>query len=100
MSDNALKPFAVNMRTALELLGRMSRSYIYEAAGRGELDLIKDGGKTLVTLQSIERRQQSLPRLEVKPFVPRVYNKKPNKKPVKRQRGSRKQTERSPALAG
>lgn len=88
MSDSALKPFAVNIQTARELLGRKSRSYIYEAAGRGELDLVKDGGKTLVTVELIERRQQSLPRLEVKPFVPRDRKKRPNpQKPVKRERG-------------
>jgi hypothetical protein len=62
-----LKPYAVPIKTAQELLGRKARSDIYEAIGRGELDAVKDGTKTLIVLASIERRQQNLPRGLAKP---------------------------------
>jgi hypothetical protein len=63
----SLKPYAVPIKTAQELLGRKARSDIYEAIGRGELDVIKDGAKTLIVLASIERRQANLPRGLAKP---------------------------------
>jgi hypothetical protein len=58
----ALKPFAVSIKTALELLGGKSRSQFYVDVGAGKLDVIKDGNKTLVILESIERHLASLPR--------------------------------------
>ena len=58
----ALKPRAVPIKTARVLLGNKARSEIYEAAKRGELDLVKDGFRTLVTLQSIESYQAKWPR--------------------------------------
>ena len=76
-----LKPYAVQISVARVLLGGKSRSHIYDAAARGELDLVKDGGKTLVTVESIERRQQALPRVSVKPYAPRIHTKRANPQP-------------------
>jgi hypothetical protein len=56
-----LKPFAVAIPVAQSLMGDKSRSELYEAAARGEVDFVKDGKKTLVVLASIERRQAALP---------------------------------------
>ncbi len=70
MSDSTLKPFAVSLRET-ERLTAKSRSSIYEAIGRGELDAIKDAGRTLITIESIERRQAALPRATIKPPKPR-----------------------------
>src|SRR5712692_7698759 len=39
----ALKPVAVTIRVAQKLLGDKSRSLVYEAVGRKELDAVKDG---------------------------------------------------------
>jgi hypothetical protein len=51
-----IKPFAVPLRgEGRRLLGNKAVSEIYEAAGRGELELVKDGGRTLITLRSIEQ---------------------------------------------
>jgi len=61
-----LKPFAVPIRAASALLGGKSRTGIYAAVGRGQLDFVKDGDRTLVTLESIERYQQSWPRAAIK----------------------------------
>lgn len=73
-SDAFIKPFAVSIAEARALLGGKSRSEIYVAAGRGELQFVKDGGKTLVVLESIEHRQRSLPPLKVKSAAPRSKN--------------------------
>jgi hypothetical protein len=56
-----LKPYAVSIPVAQSLMGDKSRSEVYEAQARGEVDFVKDGKKTLVVLASIERRQASLP---------------------------------------
>lgn len=58
---NGLEPYAVSVKTARELLGGKSHAGIYEAIAKGELEALKDGGKTLITLRSIRNRQQSLP---------------------------------------
>jgi hypothetical protein len=49
-----LKPFAVPIPVARTLLSKC-RTGIYDAVGRGELDAVKDGPRTLITLASIER---------------------------------------------
>jgi hypothetical protein len=56
-----LKPYAVSIPVAQSLMGDKSRSEVYEARARGEVDFVKDGKKTLVVLASIERRQAALP---------------------------------------
>ena len=66
-----LEPFAVSVRETQRLLGDKSHSGVYELIGRGELDAIKDGAKTLITLASIQRRQASLPPAKIKPPAPR-----------------------------
>jgi hypothetical protein len=42
-------------------------SQVYERLARGEYDGYKDGASTKVTVASIKRRRQSLPRAEYKP---------------------------------
>jgi hypothetical protein len=61
-----LKPYAVAIPVAQSLMGDKSRSEVYEAAAKGEIDLVKDGKKTLVVLASIESRQAALPPAKVK----------------------------------
>jgi hypothetical protein len=67
-----LKPYAVPIKTAQKLLAEKPRSEIYKAIGRGELDAIKDGAKTLIVLASIERRQAALPRANIKALPPLI----------------------------
>ena len=64
-----LEPFAVPLKEARRLLGDMSHSRIYDIIGRGELEAVKDGGKTLITTRSIRARQEALPRAKIKPTV-------------------------------
>jgi hypothetical protein len=75
LSDNggsfALRPKAVTIRKAQEVLGDKARSQVYEAVGRGELDAVKDGNKTLITVESIERYMAAWPRAKIKPSTPR-----------------------------
>jgi hypothetical protein len=66
MSDFTLRPYAVPVAKARALLGDKAASTLYVDAARPDgdplkLNLIKDGNKTLVTLESIERRQRALP---------------------------------------
>jgi hypothetical protein len=77
MSD--FKPLAVSVDDAARLLGcgaskqrkkkpktkwRPGRSSVYEMIKRGELEAYKDGARTKVTMESIERRLASLPRIQ------------------------------------
>jgi hypothetical protein len=71
-----LKPFAVPIPTAQFLLGEKSIAALYNDGGRAEDDplrlvFVKDGTKTLITLDSIERRQRSLPIAKIAPQKPR-----------------------------
>jgi len=61
-----IKPFAVSIRVAQKLLGDKARSVVYDEIGRGRLEAIKDGGKTLIVLESIERYMASLPEAKIK----------------------------------
>jgi hypothetical protein len=74
-----LKPFAVPLPVARKLLGGKSRSEIYKAVGRGELDAVKDGKRTLITTASIERRQTGLPRAEFREYPPPRKRGRPRK---------------------
>ncbi len=65
-----LKPYAVPLPIAQKLLGGKGKGRIYEAIGRGELEAIKDGKRTLIILASIERRQKSLPPADFKKYPP------------------------------
>jgi hypothetical protein len=58
--------YAIPIPDAQIKLGRKCRSGIYQAAGRGELDLVKDGDRTLVTVESIRRYQATWPRAKIK----------------------------------
>jgi excisionase family DNA binding protein len=71
MSDT-IKPITVSVQECARIIG-ISRSMIYEAIGQGELDAVKDGDRTLVTMTSIERRQAALPRAKIKP--PKIRKK-------------------------
>jgi hypothetical protein len=69
-TDNTLLAeltYAVPTKVARAALGNKARSEIYEAAARGDLDLVKDGHKTLVTVASIRSYQAKWPRITVKP---------------------------------
>jgi Endodeoxyribonuclease RusA len=48
------------------------RSTVYERLARGEYEAIKDGKRTLITIESIKRRRANLPRAEFKPLPPRA----------------------------
>jgi hypothetical protein len=81
-ADLTLKPFAVSIPTAQMLLGEKSVAALYNDLGRREGDrlrlvAVKDGTKTLITLESIERRQQSLPFARIKPQKPRAPREQP-----------------------
>jgi hypothetical protein len=54
-SFGPLTPFAVPIDVTREILGGKARSQIYDAIGRGELDAIKDGKRTLIVVASIAR---------------------------------------------
>jgi hypothetical protein len=41
-------------------------SSIYEMIDRGELEAVKDGSRTLITMESIRRRMAALPRVQPK----------------------------------
>lgn len=71
----SLTPFAVPLKKARELLGNKAVSEIYLAAGRGELEFLKDGAKTLVTVASIDRYMRSLPPAQIKQLPPRNTRK-------------------------
>jgi hypothetical protein len=64
--SHSIEPFAVPLKEARRLLGDMSHAKIYEIIGRGEVEAVKDGAKTLITMRSIHQRQQSLPPAKIK----------------------------------
>jgi hypothetical protein len=73
----APEPFAVNIPEAARLLGRGrkpggGRSSINEDIARGLLDAVKDGSRTLVTMESIRRLHASRPRAVFSPLPPRL----------------------------
>ena len=70
-SVGPMRPFAVSIPKTQELLGDKCRSGIYAAAGDGLLDLIKDGAKTLVTVDSIIRYYGKMRPAQIKPSPPR-----------------------------
>jgi hypothetical protein len=69
-SAPVLEPFAVPIPEAQRLCGDKCRSSLYDAISRGELDAVKDGQKTLITLASNRRRQANLPPAKIKPPTP------------------------------
>jgi hypothetical protein len=71
-----LRPHAVAMPLARKLLADKSRSEVYEEIGLGNLDAVKDGAKTLITLESIERYMSKLPPAKIKPIKPRTTHRR------------------------
>jgi hypothetical protein len=66
-----LKPFVVSVPEAARLQGRGrkpggGRNAIYDQIANGELEAVKDGARTMVIVESIERRQANLPRIKPK----------------------------------
>jgi hypothetical protein len=47
------------------LVGSFSRSRLYEAIGRGEVEAVKDGAKTLIVTASLLARMSRLPAAKV-----------------------------------
>jgi hypothetical protein len=72
MESERIRPLTIGIEAAKAITG-ISRSSIYEAIGRGELDAVKDGDRTLITMASIERRQAALPRAKIKPAKVRKH---------------------------
>jgi hypothetical protein len=65
---------AVPTKTAQALLS-MGRSKLYEELGKGNLDAVKDGPRTLITTESIRRYQSNRPAAVFKqPKPPRTEN--------------------------
>jgi excisionase family DNA binding protein len=60
-----MEPLAVRVIEAARLTGE-SRSSIYRSIRKGELDALKSGAATLVTVASIKRRLSNLPRFETR----------------------------------
>jgi hypothetical protein len=65
-----LRPLAVSVAKAALILNS-GESTIWEKLARGELDAIKDGTRTKITMASIERHAASWPKAQFKPLKPR-----------------------------
>jgi hypothetical protein len=63
LGASLMEPLAVRPSEAGRLIGK-SRSSIYRMIRRGELDALKSGDCTLVTVPSLRRHIASAPRLE------------------------------------
>jgi hypothetical protein len=73
MDDNKqpqLKPFAVSVAEAARITDS-GESTIWEKLAKGELDAVKDGVRTKVTMASLERHVASWPKAEFQPLKPR-----------------------------
>ena len=68
-SFGPVKPFALPIPETGKHL-RKGRSGIYECIGRGDLQAVKDGGKTLIIFSSIVRYLGRLPPAKIKPPTP------------------------------
>ena len=72
-----LQPFAVSPKEAA-VLENCGLSVVYERLARGEYAAIKDGRRTKILFESIERRRASLPRATFKPLAPLADHRKKN----------------------
>ena len=63
----SLQPFAVTITDTQLILGGKARSEIYKAIGRGDLDALKDGSKTLIVVSSIVRYCGRMRPAQIKP---------------------------------
>jgi hypothetical protein len=85
------KPIAVRIDEARAMSGGISRDEIYRAIGRGELEAVKDGRRTLITVASLEARIRRLPRADIRALVPsRPAVKRSRKAAGKRRTGRRR----------
>jgi excisionase family DNA binding protein len=78
-----IKPIVVSIDEAARIMNT-SRSEVYQGIARGELAAVKDGARTKITMDSIERRMSSLPRLQVKEYIPRQRRRRPASTPADR----------------
>jgi excisionase family DNA binding protein len=69
-SEPPIEPLVVSVKNAAIILDA-GRSTVWEMLASGELDAVKDGGRTKVTMASIKRRLANLPRAKFKPAAPR-----------------------------
>jgi hypothetical protein len=66
-------PFGFDLSVASKILADKSRSGLYEAAGRGELEFVKDGAKTIVTTDSLISYLERMQSVTIKPTPPRKW---------------------------
>jgi hypothetical protein len=66
-------PFGLSIPVARKILGDKSRSSLYEAAGRGDLEFVKDGDKTLVLTNSVIRYLGRMRSTKIKATPPRKW---------------------------
>jgi hypothetical protein len=69
-SEPPIQPLVVSVKKAAVILDA-GVSKIWEMLASGELDAVKDGWRTKITMTSIERRVANLPRATFKPLAPR-----------------------------
>jgi excisionase family DNA binding protein len=69
-SEPPIEPLVVSVKNAAVILDA-GVSTIWELLARGELDAVKDGGRTKITMESIKRRLANLPRATFKVAAPR-----------------------------
>jgi hypothetical protein len=67
----------------------MGHNKLYELLRRGELDAIKDGPRTLITIESIRQYQAARPKAIFKPPVSQKNNFETLKRPTRRRRKAR-----------
>jgi excisionase family DNA binding protein len=77
-----LRPHAVPLKIAKQLLGGKAMSVIYVMIADGKLDAVKDGRKTLILTESIDRYMAALPSWR----DAAVHKPVPKAKPKKRAR--------------
>jgi hypothetical protein len=65
----SVQPFAVTIADTQLILGGKARSEIYKAIGRGDLDALKDGSKTLIVVASIVRYCGRMRPAQIKPML-------------------------------
>lgn len=51
-----MKPMGLKIDDTREVLGGVSRATVYRMVGRNELELIRLGGRSMITMKSIEAR--------------------------------------------
>ncbi len=61
-----LSPKTMTLPNATEMSG-LGRTHIYELAGRGEIDLVKSGSRTLVRVDSLLAYLDRLPKANIRP---------------------------------